>query len=193
MGGVDKMIVLVDVATKRVTKTPYQLGPMLMEMQRGYGDLWPALSLTKGLMPLKKGSKGDPVKYLQTLLKRLGYDLGTTGPNKDGIDGDFGARTDLAVRAFQQSAGLSVDGIVGKKTWDRLEAATKGEVVFKPTPTPVPTPVPTVCPEGMIWDTISAKCVVAPPPEKEDMFKKMIPYVIIGGGVLSLVLLFKMK
>ena len=32
-------------------------------------------------------------------------------------DGSFGARTDAAVRHYQQTAGLTVDGIVGPVTW----------------------------------------------------------------------------
>ena len=36
------------------------------------------------------------------------------------IDGRFGAATEAAVRAYQRFAGLTVDGIVGRKTWDSL-------------------------------------------------------------------------
>lgn len=52
--------------------------------------------------PLKKGSYGERVKTLQTALSKLnGYNLGTSGPNNDGVDGDFGPLTDAAVRKFQ--------------------------------------------------------------------------------------------
>lgn len=64
---------------------------------------------------LKKGSKGEQVKTLQRLLMALGYDLG-----KYGADGDFGAATENAVDAFQKKYKLGTDGIVGKKTWDKL-------------------------------------------------------------------------
>ena len=33
------------------------------------------------------------------------------------IVGRFGAATEAAVRAYQRFAGLTVDGIVGRKTW----------------------------------------------------------------------------
>lgn len=36
------------------------------------------------------------------------------------LDGDFGASTSLAVKEFQSSHGLDVDGIVGPKTWSLL-------------------------------------------------------------------------
>jgi N-acetylmuramoyl-L-alanine amidase len=37
-----------------------------------------------------------------------------------GADGIFGAGTENAVKSFQRHHGLTVDGIVGKKTWDKL-------------------------------------------------------------------------
>lgn len=53
-------------------------------------------------LPLKKGSYGERVKTLQAALVKLnGYNLGTSGPNNDGVDGDFGPLTDAAVRQFQ--------------------------------------------------------------------------------------------
>lgn len=48
-------------------------------------------------------------KIIQTKLKRWGYYTGA-------IDGIYGAKTKQAVRYFQSKNGLTVDGIVGKKT-----------------------------------------------------------------------------
>ena len=70
---------------------------------------------------LKKGSKGDGVKWLQYELIEAGYDLGKGGDMNKGIDGDFGKKTDKALRAFQRSAKLVEDGICGKKTRDKLK------------------------------------------------------------------------
>ena len=46
----------------------------------------------------------DPefVKHLQNMLVTLGYDLGTSGPEKDGVDGSFGKLTVTAVNDLQE-------------------------------------------------------------------------------------------
>ncbi|MFC6704584.1 peptidoglycan-binding domain-containing protein [Flexivirga alba] len=61
---------------------------------------------------LRKGANGHPVPTLQHLLNAHGATLTA--------DGDFGALTDAAVRKFQHSAGLVVDGVVGPTTWSHL-------------------------------------------------------------------------
>ncbi|UBV44109.1 caspase family protein (plasmid) [Deinococcus taeanensis] len=61
---------------------------------------------------LRLGSKGEAVRRLQSLLVARGYGLQ--------VDGDFGPRTDGAVRDFQREQGLQADGIVGPKTWGAL-------------------------------------------------------------------------
>jgi peptidoglycan hydrolase-like protein with peptidoglycan-binding domain len=38
------------------------------------------------------------------------------------VDGDFGSLTDSAVRDYQSSRGLEVDGIVEPATWGALQA-----------------------------------------------------------------------
>ncbi|MGW8885190.1 peptidoglycan-binding protein [Streptomyces sp. NPDC055749] len=76
---------------------------------------WTAL-LSAGTTPtLTQGSSGDAVKRLQRALTAA---LGTTV----GIDGSFGPATDTAVRSYQSSRGLSVDGSVGGATWGALQA-----------------------------------------------------------------------
>lgn len=64
---------------------------------------------------LKNGCEGDDVKELQKYLLELGYDLG-----KWGADGDFGDATEEAVRAFQTSYSLEVDGEYGPKSHAKL-------------------------------------------------------------------------
>lgn len=64
---------------------------------------------------LRKGCTGKSIKSLQILLEYLGYSLG-----KYGIDGEFGTDTQTAVKEFQKSAKIEVDGIVGEDTWSKL-------------------------------------------------------------------------
>ncbi|MGG6297884.1 peptidoglycan-binding domain-containing protein [Leptolyngbya sp. AN02str] len=52
--------------------------------------------------------QGDDVRSLQDALNRIGMSIKA--------DGIFGAKTDEAVRQFQQQHGLTVDGKVGSKT-----------------------------------------------------------------------------
>ncbi len=49
--------------------------------------------------PLRFGNCHPDVKILQTALKALGADLGTFGPNRDGIDGKFGTVTQQVVKS----------------------------------------------------------------------------------------------
>ncbi len=67
---------------------------------------------------LVRGDSGPKVLALQQRLKELGYWLGTP-------DGSFGSLTQQAVWAFQKSAGLRRDGVVGPKTLKALEAGTR--------------------------------------------------------------------
>ena len=69
---------------------------------------------------IRRGNKGEDVKYIQTILYNLGYNLG-----KYGIDGDFGSATEAAVKEFQRDNGLNADGVVGPLTYEALEKASK--------------------------------------------------------------------
>lgn len=71
---------------------------------------------------LKRGSTGTEVAYVQAILMDLGYDL-----QPYGADGDFGRKTEEAVKAFQRAHGLTPDGIVGPLTYDALENAAPEE------------------------------------------------------------------
>lgn len=64
---------------------------------------------------LARGSRGWPVVTLQGALIAHGYSCGPDGP-----DGDFGYNTQNAVCRFQRDSALTVDGVVGDKTWTRL-------------------------------------------------------------------------
>lgn len=62
---------------------------------------------------LENGSSGAPVEALQMLLNGKGFSCGS-------VDGAFGSKTLGAVKAFQKARALTIDGIVGAKTWGAL-------------------------------------------------------------------------
>lgn len=62
-------------------------------------------------MILRLGSTGEEVKKLQRFLKI-------------DDDGDFGPKTEAAVKLWQKAHGLLDDGVVGPKTWSAMAIAT---------------------------------------------------------------------
>ena len=86
-------------------------GHVVMALQNGSASTFATVSVKCPV--LKKGSNGEPVRALQGILNALGFECGS-------IDGDFGSKTDSAVRAFQKAKGLAVDGSVGSATWTEL-------------------------------------------------------------------------
>jgi peptidoglycan hydrolase-like protein with peptidoglycan-binding domain len=91
------------------TATP-NLAPNILELAQA--------SSTNALAQaiLGPGSGGKDVEALQTQLQKLGFYDGI-------IDGQYGISTRNAVSKFQQAKGLIADGIVGKTTWDSLQAS----------------------------------------------------------------------
>ncbi|GJM30600.1 MAG: bacteriophage protein [Cyclobacteriaceae bacterium] len=65
-------------------------------------------STPDGRPTLRRGAKGNLVEQVQTK-------VGTT------VDGNFGPKTEAAVRVLQRAHGLVADGIVGPKTWAALD------------------------------------------------------------------------
>lgn len=66
------------------------------------------------------GDQGEEVARLQSALANLGYQVAA--------DGDFGPATAEAVKKFQASAGLEVDGLVGAATYRALVGRDMPEV-----------------------------------------------------------------
>jgi hypothetical protein len=61
---------------------------------------------------LQVGSRGAAVRTLQQLLNKAGVKCAT--------DGDFGPKTEQAVKEFQKKVGLEETGIVNHKTWAKV-------------------------------------------------------------------------
>ncbi|RKL68036.1 peptidase [Salipaludibacillus neizhouensis] len=66
---------------------------------------------------LRQGSRGSAVRTLQNALNNNGANAGTA-------DGVFGPNTASAVRSFQRSAGIGVDGIAGPQTYKALNGGS---------------------------------------------------------------------
>jgi peptidoglycan hydrolase-like protein with peptidoglycan-binding domain len=74
---------------------------------------WQAL-----IVQVRQGSSGDAVRGVQ---EEFQYRNLSGDPGRGlQVDGEFGPRTDRAVRGFQGAAGLDADGIVGPLTWRAL-------------------------------------------------------------------------
>jgi len=88
----------------------FQLGLRATEISTTCGQLdWPELVVT-----VRRGDNGEAVRAAQVLLPDLA------------VDGQFGAKTEAAVRAFQDKFLATTDGIVGLKTWWALVVPSYG-------------------------------------------------------------------
>lgn len=95
---------------------PLSFTPTWVHFDKRFGK--PACS-SGGYPLIKRGSLSNYVLIAQDDLNTLGY-------RTNGLDGIFGSATQNAVRSFQQSVGLSVDGIIGCNTWRSLQEAVVG-------------------------------------------------------------------
>lgn len=95
---------------------PVSLSPTWVHFDRRFGT--PACS-SGGFPLIKRGSRGNYVCIAQDDLNTLGYKTG-------GLDGVFGEQTYNAVRNYQRSRGLAVDGIIGCNTWRSLQENVVG-------------------------------------------------------------------
>src|SRR5262249_19566428 len=78
----------------------------------------PPIPFTPEQQPeLRRGSRGDSVTTLQTLLNAYGAGIG--------VDGGFGGGTETAVRGFQETHALPVTGVVDAATWAALAGGEK--------------------------------------------------------------------
>jgi len=72
---------------------------------------------------LREGERGADVRQLQERLNAVG--ARDAAGRVLGTDGEFGQRTEDAVRSFQRARGLEVDGLAGPETLRALDAAVR--------------------------------------------------------------------
>jgi Putative peptidoglycan binding domain len=83
--------------------------PNVFDPQHGLFGAFP--SSAKAI--IKLGAQGDLVKYMQGVFLKMGYAIS--------VDGSWGAKTDGFVQWFQTAEGLTVDKIVGPKSWVKID------------------------------------------------------------------------
>lgn len=89
--------------------------PMSIEQLSTFDTETEVISQTPLLEPLPPAGPYKPqAKEIQTALKNAGFYMWA-------IDGKIGPMTKKAIEEFQKANDLKVDGIVGPKTWDKLE------------------------------------------------------------------------
>jgi putative chitinase len=115
-------------------------------------------------MLLKRGDNNESVKQLQT---KLGLEA----------IGNFGPKTEDAVKAFQLKNGLTPDGIVGNGTWNKIMGITEAVAPVAPVVT-TPTATPVVSSGGLKLDTLKGHIpdsVIAMIPEVASKFEINTP------------------
>lgn len=85
---------------------------------------------------LERGEKGPEVRSLQEQLIKAGITQVNGKPFV--ADSDFGPQTEEAVRQYQRTRGLKVDGEAGQQTFDALKNNLPDKTAPAPTPTPTP-------------------------------------------------------
>lgn len=101
-----------------VTRTKGHTAVVLTDGPKAAGDVTPLReSWQLGERILRNGCRGSDVRELQITLISLGYSCGSWG-----ADGEYGDATELAVRAFQATCGLEVDGEYGPNTHSIMQA-----------------------------------------------------------------------
>mgnify|MGYP004564937087 FL=1 len=98
----------------------YSADSFIRDIQRAVGTAVDGIvgKNTRAALPVVSASRNAAhavVPHLQTRLFALGYPVGAAG-----ADGEFGADTAKALRAFQSSRGIEADAVAGPVTWGKL-------------------------------------------------------------------------
>jgi peptidoglycan hydrolase-like protein with peptidoglycan-binding domain len=120
---------------------------------------------TIGALSVRLTSQGDGVSCLQQALADEGFYDGA-------IDGDFDDPTLAAVMAFQEQAGLFVDGVVGRESALELDIWPDEESLVVRTPPPPPE---TLDSTGYYLSPVASMGAAAPPlPENSGSGRRVV-------------------
>ncbi|MBQ8082379.1 MAG: peptidoglycan-binding protein [Clostridia bacterium] len=125
-------------ATPKATKTPSPTPKITNAPYRKVTD-----NPKGGYITLRLGDQGDPVKRLQTALRKAGYYKGNS-------DGKYDSATYKAVSDFQGANGLTINGVANAAL---QRAVFEMAAVPTPTRTPKVTATPKVTPTPVIAQT----------------------------------------
>ena len=126
-----------DCRRNKVKSGPWKKWGMLPSSMIAYDDMPQPEPIDD--RDMKRGDISPDVRRLQENLIALGFDCGSMG-----ADGDFGKRTEMAVKAFQRAYGVEETGVYDAATRVAMDNALveHGEPEIKPTPEPTPDPQP---------------------------------------------------
>ena len=127
------------IASLEACTTPVELNAIISGNRLELVQATPAPTPTaKVYAMLAKGDASNEVLELQKRLTELGY-------LNDACDGQFGSKTQTAVKAFQENAGLEATGRADNETQTLIysENAPYAPGAATPAPTAEPTPEPT--------------------------------------------------
>ena len=102
-------------AVTKTAVTSFQEGAGLVVDGVIGDETWGRMPADPNTPVLKRGSAGEAVRSLQKGLLKFGGVGSSTDPGA--TDGDFGPRTEAAVKAYQAQHALAKDGVVGPRTW----------------------------------------------------------------------------
>lgn len=97
----------------------------------GSADTYPGI-------PLRNGMSGQDVSHMQRCLNALS--LIYTAINTEAVDGVFGDNMANAVKRFQRQFSLTIDGVIGSATWNKIIAVYNASKTSSKTPVTTPYP-----------------------------------------------------
>lgn len=118
-------------AVSRVQADLQMLDQRVSQLERGSvaqasSTAWPteaSVSATAAeAISVSTGSAPSPASFTTASTKETQQALKNAGFYQGEIDGKLGPQTRAAIRDFQRTNGLSVDGKVGRQTWGKLAA-----------------------------------------------------------------------